>query len=159
MARSRHRWMLLPWVVTAFPLAACAKLVHYNPTVWKMRLPSPDGQWIATAETDQYGGFGTAYIATFVTLQRKGTPGHAEVIDSFDCNGPVPHTYVLDNVANRGGTIDLQIRWVTPTHLLITYRSNPSIVLQVVKFSGIDITTRHLSGKIDPQKRDTPISR
>ena len=156
MARSRRNWMLFPWVVTALPLAACT---HYNPTVWKMRLPSPDGQWIATAETDQYGGFGTAYIATFVTLQRKGAPDHAEVIDSVACNAPVPHTYELGNVANQGGTIDLQMRWVAPTHLMITYRSNPSIVLQVVKFSGIDITTRHLSGKIDLQQRATPISR
>ena len=58
------------------PLVGC----RYDPTVWKLDLRSPDGAWLASARTDQYGGFGTASIDTVVTLKKldgtvnKGKP-------------------------------------------------------------------------------------
>ncbi|MDQ2971498.1 MAG: hypothetical protein M3R20_00715, partial [Pseudomonadota bacterium] len=37
-------------------------------TVWKAVLRSPNGKWLASAETTQTGGFGSADICTVVYL-------------------------------------------------------------------------------------------
>lgn len=112
------------------------------PVVWRADLPSPDGVWLASAETTQNGGFGSAHIDTLVYLNQRGTHQAATEVLGFSCAGPVPHPYVLDNVANRGGTIDLRMEWLSPSHLRITYRGNPDLELQVVKFAGVEITVQ-----------------
>jgi len=123
-------------------LAACKPTLD-DLTVWKTQLTSPDGQWIASARTIQNGGFGSGDISTVVYLNRKDDANSPQEIVDFD-GGSVAHTYVLDNVANRGGGIDLVMRWAAPTHLMVTYRSSPTIYFQVVKFQNIEITTLHL---------------
>jgi hypothetical protein len=65
----------------------------------------------------------------------------------FSCQGPVPRPYVLDNVANAGGTIDLRLKWVSATHLEVTYSGRPDIYLQVGKYQGVEITLRNLTGR------------
>jgi hypothetical protein len=57
----------------------------------------------------------------------------------------VPRAYTLDNTANVGGTIDLKMQWITPTHLDVTYRGHPDVYLQTVKLWGADISLRNLS--------------
>jgi hypothetical protein len=113
--------------------------------VWKTEVPSPDGQWVASADTVQNGGFGSASIDTGVYLKRTGDSRPQMEVLGFNCQGPVPHPYVLDNAANRGGTINLAMRWITPTHLHVTYQGHPDIGLQVVKYAGIEITLQDLS--------------
>jgi hypothetical protein len=114
-------------------------------TVWKAELGSPDGLWIASARTIQNGGFGSAHIDTTVEL----TPGNAsqppkEVL-AFTCLGPVPRPYVLDNTANAGGTIDLTMKWVGPSHLEVTFDGHPDLYYQVAQYDGIDITLQDRS--------------
>jgi hypothetical protein len=109
--------------------------------VWTAEAPSPDGKWLASADTLQNGGFGSADIYTTVHLTpARGTPAPIDVI-GIDSQGPMPHPYVLDNAANKGGSIDLTMTWVTPTQLRITYADQPCTVvnLQVVKYAGIDV--------------------
>jgi hypothetical protein len=62
----------------------------------------------------------------------------------FDCPGPAPHPYVLDS-ANAGGTIDLRMKWLDPSHLEVTYNGKAEVNLQVVKFAGVIISLRDLS--------------
>jgi hypothetical protein len=123
-------------------LTACKPTLD-DLTVWKTQLASPDGQWIASARTIQNGGFGSGDISTVVYLHRNGDTRPPQEIVEFD-GGAVAHSYVLDNVANRGGGISLALQWVTPTKLVVTYKSNPRIDLQVVKFQDVKITTLHL---------------
>ncbi len=67
---------------------------------------------------------------------------------AFDCHGPVPRPYVLDNVANAGGTINLTMKWVTPSHMDVAYNGRAGdLDFQVVKIAGIDISVQDLSSE------------
>lgn len=107
-------------------------------------MPSPDGQYIAIASTVQNGGFGSASIDTVISLQQANIPKTRTIVLAFDCNGPVPHPYTLDNVANAGGTIGLSMKWTTPSHLEVTYHGDPTVDFQAVRYQGIDISLRKL---------------
>jgi hypothetical protein len=117
-------------------LAGC----HYDPTVWKKDFRSPDGAWIAKARTDQWGGFGSAYVATTVSLVRVDqTYNKGEPFDilGYPGGGQIPKTYVLsEDNADR----DLQLQWLTPTHLVITHLSSVEPTLEVIRFGNVDVT-------------------
>jgi len=114
-------------------------------TVWKAEVRSPDGVWIASARTIQNGGFGTASIDTTVYLKSTKDSSPPREVLAFSCKGPVPRPYVLDNTANAGGTIDLTMKWLTPSQLEVTYGRRPNLYFQVAKMAGIDISVRDLS--------------
>jgi hypothetical protein len=114
-------------------------------TVWKTELRSPDGLWIASARTIQNGGFGSAHIATLVYLAPTNAPQPPTEVLAFSCLGPVPRPYVLDNAANAGGTIDLTMKWVTPSHLDVTFDQHPKLDFQAVTYDGITISVQDLS--------------
>jgi hypothetical protein len=121
-------------------------------TVWKAEVRSPDGLWIASARTIQNGGFGSARIDTIVYLQRANASQPPTEVLGFDCEGPVPRPYTLDNKANAGGTIDLKMGWVAPSHLEVTYDGQASLDLQVAKYQDIDISLRDLSREATKSK-------
>ena len=118
-------------------------------TVWKDSIPSPDGSYVATVDTIQNGGFGSASIETNVYLAQAGRPVQTTIIIGLSCDGPIPRPYVLDNVANKGGSVNLTVKWATPTHLLVTYRGHAEIGFQAVKFGKIEITLQDLEGKAE----------
>jgi len=122
-------------------LGACGQ---NGPTIWKVEARFPDGLWTASARTIQNGGFGTASIDTVVYLKRTKVSEPPMQVLGFSCKGPAPRPYRLDD-ANAGGTINLQMKWVTPSHLEVTYDGNAGLYFQVVKFAGIDISVRDLS--------------
>jgi len=107
--------------------------------VWKETIPSPDGAYTAIAETIQNGGFGSADIGTIVELEQTNIPKTNSKVIAFDCQGPVLRPYMLDNVANKGGTIDLSVKWISPKELLVTYSGNPIIDFQAIKYQIITI--------------------
>lgn len=39
----------------------------------------------------------------------------------------------------------VDMNWLTPTHLELTYKGNQTVVFQAVKWADIDITVRSLS--------------
>lgn len=121
----------------------------YNNLVWKEMVPSPDGAYIATASTSQSGGFGSAFIATEVELEQAHIPETQTTVITFDCEGPVPRPYTLDNVANKGGTINLSLEWISPTELLVTYSGNPIINFQAIKYQAITIKLERLQTSLD----------
>lgn len=102
--------------------------------VWKATFPAPDGQNIATAGTVQNGGFGTASIETSVYLAPEGHSDQPTQVIGLSCNGPMRRPYTLDNVANAGGSVDLQVHWVGPTRLVVTYRGEATVDFQAIKF-------------------------
>lgn len=114
------------------------------PTIWMAEVRSPDGLWIASARTIQNGGFGSAHIDTIVYLKQSNVSQPPREVLRFSCLGPAPRPYVLDN-ANAGGTIDLTMKWVTPSHLDVTYDRHPDLYFQVVKYGGINISVQDLS--------------
>jgi hypothetical protein len=116
-------------------------------TVWKAQVASPDGSLLASADTVQNGGFGAAGVDTSVYLSGAGNSSPPVPVLGFSCDGPVPRPYKLDNIANKGGTIDLTMKWITSSHLHVTYRGQPDLYLQTVRSGGIDITLQHLADK------------
>ncbi len=114
--------------------------------VWKAQSPSPDGLWIASADTVQNGGFGSADIYTTVHLKRVGDTSAPVDILGIDSQGPIPHPYVLDNVANKGGSIGLTMEWETPTHLRVTYvdRACTLVNLHMTKYAEVDISLQSM---------------
>jgi hypothetical protein len=117
-----------------------------TPTIWKAEARSPDGLWIASVQTLQNGGFGTASLDTVVYLKQNNRSEPPVPVLGLSCRGPAPRPYVLDQ-ANAGGTINLTMKWLTPSHLEVTYDSHPDLYLQVLKFGGIDISARDLSSE------------
>lgn len=116
------------------------------PTVWKAEVRSPDGLWIASAQTIQNGGFASAHIDTMVFLKWTRNSDSPQEVLGFSCLGPVPRPYVLDTAANAGGTIDLTMKWLSSSHLEVTYDKHPDLYFQVIKIAGVDVSVRDLSG-------------
>jgi hypothetical protein len=103
-------------------------------TTWSAEALSPDGQWLAIARTQQWGGPGTAYDATTVSLKQVNA-------------APKDPTQVL-LFSHQYSTMSLKMDWITPTHLQVTYASSSrpgdhvSLDFQVAKMNGIDISAR-----------------
>ena len=121
-------------------IGACLLWVGCNDgrTTWYEEVRSPDGQWLAMARSQQWGGFGTAYDATTVYLRRL--------------KGSLPPTEVLA-FSHEYGTMNLKMEWVTPTHLEVRYGPSEragdrvGISFQAVKLSNVEISLRDLSNQ------------
>jgi len=99
-------------------------------TIWSTEVLSPDGQWHAIASTDEYGGPGTAGLQTTVSLRpSKGSQTPIQIL-LFTQNEK---------------SIDLQMKWLSPSHLEVTYKRHPSLDFQAIKCAGIDISVQDLS--------------
>jgi hypothetical protein len=116
-------------------LAGCEDVA----TIWSAEARSPDGKWLASAYTEQHGGPGTAGVETIVYLKRTDVSKPADAIMSFFHDPSLP--------SQSGETIHLTMKWVTPSHLEVTYDGHADIGLQVVKYGGIEISVRDLSAK------------
>jgi len=105
--------------------------------IWTAEAPSPDGQWLASARTEQHGGPGTAGVETIVYLKKISASKPPEAVLSFF------HDPYL--ASQSGATINLTIKWATPTHLEVTYNGYAQPSLQIVKYGGVDVSVRDLS--------------
>lgn len=103
---------------------------------WSAEARSPDGQWLASARSQQWGGPGTAYDATTVYLKP---------IDDSQ-----PATQVL-TFSHQYATMKLKMVWLNPKHLDVTYGpsdrpgDNVKLDFRVAQHSGIEISVRDLS--------------
>jgi len=106
-------------------------------TIWSAEATSPDGSWLATARTDQYGGPGTAAVLTTVYLKwAKGAQRPIQILGfSF-------------HSAYASRTARVQMKWLTPSHLEVAYNGNDAnLDFQVVKCGGVDISVRDVSSE------------
>lgn len=123
-------------------VAALAMLSSCNrePTVWKKDALAPGGAWIATAQTRQWGGFGTDWVETTVSVKKlDGTVNHGKPFDvfSYPGGGKIAKAYVL---SDENADTDLQLNWLSPTVLQISHRSDINPTLVVVRFADIGIS-------------------
>jgi hypothetical protein len=109
-------------------------------TVWTLEVPSPDGKWVAIADTVQNGGFGSAYIATSVYLRRTRSSREATTMLELSCQGQIPHPYALDNSANAGGSVHLAVQWLDSSHLHVTYDSHPEVLFHALTLGEVHIS-------------------
>lgn len=137
-----------PWVMnsTVRRLAISTVLLggflgcHNDPTVWIKDVRSPNGAWIATARTRQWGGFGSAWVETSVSIQKVDkTVNSGKPFDvlSYPGGGAGGPAYVL---SDANADHDLQVIWLSPTHLQIAHKSAINPDLEVIRFSDVDIS-------------------
>jgi len=144
------------------PVVLCALVLGCGTrddlVVWKAQTQSPDGLWLAKADTVQNGGFGSAEIHTTVSLERGNAKAGPREVLVVECNGPMPHPYALDNDANRGGCIGLTMTWPNPRHLRLTYetREGTYVVFQAVRVGDVDITVEPVVG--GPLPKSSPLA-
>ena len=127
-------------LVVAFIFLASVSGCRHDPTVWRKEFRSPDGAWIATARTEQQGGFGSAWVETIVSIRKAdGTVNRGKSFDvfSFPGGGRIPKTYVL---SDENLDPDLRVRWVSPTQLQISHLSAVDPGLKVVRFADVDVS-------------------
>ena len=135
---------LLGALALAAATSACAG--KDDLTVWKTEVASPDQRWVATADTVQNGGFGSAHITTSVYLHKVGDSRPPATILALSCQGPIPHPYALDNVANAGGSVHLSLKWLDPVHLHVGYDAHPTVVFRAAQFQDVTVSVVELSG-------------
>jgi hypothetical protein len=116
-------------------------------TIWREELRSPDGQWLASADAVQNGGFGSALIQTQVYLEKTNGSNPRKAVLGFSCEGPAARPYTQDNVANKGGTIDLGMKWLSPSHLEVTYNGRANVNLQLTDYDGIEVSLKVTSSE------------
>jgi hypothetical protein len=58
-------------------------------------------------------------------------------IFSYPGGGRIPKTYVL---SSENADADLQVTWLTPTHLQIGHKSPVEPDLAVIRFANVDVT-------------------
>ena len=127
-ARRWRAFLISTFVLTfAFSwIAGCGD----SQRIWSAESRSPDGLWIASAYTNQYGGPGNAGVETVVNLKSS---------NKFQ------KTIQILGAANSGGDINLKMNWLGPQHLEFAYTGDAGIYFQVAKCYGIDITVRNSS--------------
>lgn len=102
--------------------------------LWAANVKSPDGKWVAKAQTVAQSGFGTGYIGTKVYLNwTEGSQPDVQILG-------LSYEYEIPR-----GITNVDMKWITPEHLDITYKGNASVVFQAIKCGGIDISIRDTS--------------
>jgi hypothetical protein len=98
---------------------------------WSAETPSPDGSWLALAQSQQWSGPGNAYDATTVYLKQASGP-RIEVLE----------------FSNQAPVMNLKMQWVSPRHLQVTYGENAvqdhvDVDFQAVKCGDVEISLQH----------------
>lgn len=116
----------LPMMFLAFSLISGCR---DSATIWSTESIAPDGQWKAVARTEQYGGMGAAGVQASVILQRNQGPDSPIKILSFSNESAYPQ-----------GVANLELKWLTPSHLDVGYGKGASVQFQAIKCAGIEIS-------------------
>ncbi len=98
---------------------------------WSEDLRSLYGKHVARGRSDIYGGFGTDAVQTTVDL--NWTTGS---------QSPVNILVLPDAPENVGAGSVLEMRSLTPTQLLLTYKGSETPLFEAVKCYGVDIVLR-----------------
>ncbi|TAL74803.1 MAG: hypothetical protein EPN56_09905 [Rhodanobacter sp.] len=119
---------------TLFPLiASCLALVGCGSDqaiVWATKAASPNGQLVASAETTQVAGPGTAWVGTSVYLEQARV-AHPLLVLSFANESAYPP-----------GVTAVNLHWLSNSKLDVTYKSGAAIEFQAIKALGVTITIK-----------------
>src|SRR5437867_9774179 len=92
---------------------------------WSAEARSPDGKMIATASTFEQSGFGTGWVQTTVYLNWTAGSQPKMLILAFSKGPSAP------------GGMSVEMKWLSPTHLELTYKGKRPLDFQAVKCAGI----------------------
>lgn len=106
---------------------------HDQAVIWSTSAVSPNGQLIASADTTQWGGLGTAYVATGVYLKQSKSSQHPLTILSF-----------INESAYPAGVTEVKLSWLSDSQLDVTYKPGATIDFQAIKALGVNITVHKI---------------
>ena len=101
--------------------------------IWSSESQSPDKHFVASARTEQYGGLGTAAVITTVYLSQSG-------------HSPIEILSLSNESAYPSGITAVNMTWIAPSHLSITYKGHATIEFQAVKCAGVEISVEKKEG-------------
>jgi len=131
---------LVPKATLLITVAVCAIFSgckgEGSETIWSAEVRSPDGSRVASARTVANSGFGTGYIWTAVYL--NSTTGSQL---------PTAILRLSDTFETPPDEISVEMKWLTPTHLELTYKGHRTLDFQAAKCVGVDISVRDLSSE------------
>jgi hypothetical protein len=132
-------------VISLIIIGVCVFVIGCGPdTIWSAEALSPDGARLASARTVATSGFGTGYIWTAVYLKwAKGSQAPIEILG------------LTDEFETPYDEKSVQMKWLTPTHLEVTYKSkgHRTLDFQAIKWADVDISVRDLSNKTDTSQK------
>ncbi len=95
---------------------------------------SPDGKWLAIGETLENAGFGSGAIWSEISLKRVGSQNDDDAVQVL-------------GVEQACRSIGLTLRWLSSTHLLVTYNNADVTFRRKEVGDAIIITVRDLKSK------------
>jgi hypothetical protein len=111
-------------------------------TIWSAECPSPDASILASARTIANSGFATGYTATYVFL---GGANHKQE--------PTEILELTDEFDTPSDEISIEMRWLTPTHLELTYKGHRTLDFQAISWADVDISVRDFSTKTEKSRK------
>jgi hypothetical protein len=124
-----RRTVLLTVIAASLYMSCCRD----SALIWSAESRSPDGRLLASAQTDQFSGPGTAHVGTTVFLKQIG-----------GSRPPVEILEFSNDSAYPPGVTSVRMNWTTASHLEVMYQSGATLDFQAVKCFGIDISVRDL---------------
>jgi hypothetical protein len=111
---------------------------------WSTESRSPDEKMIATAEAFTNSGFvAPGPPTTLVYLKRTAGSQKAKLVFAFSEGPP--------------DSMQVNVKWLTPTHLELTYEGQHTIDFQAVKYAGVDISVRNARVESPASRYNSPI--
>lgn len=129
-SNSMFKGRLVCWLMLALSCALLSGCEEKPSVIWASRVKSPDGVWVAEAETKQWGGPGNSYVATTVAL--KWIPKSRRP--------PIEVLELANESAYPIGVTGVVMKWVTNSHLDVTYGAGARVDFQAIKAAGLNIT-------------------
>jgi hypothetical protein len=107
-------------------------------SIWSAESRSPDGRVLAKASAAATNGGLSILSSTDTKVYLKWATGSRT------------DTSVLELADASDAPVDTQVEmnWLTPSHLELTFKGNQTIVFQAIKWFGIDISVRDVSSKV-----------
>ncbi len=128
-------WSFMLILLLTFGACLLMSACGSSQTLWSAESRSPDGKVIANAST-VVTGKGLSIVSNTITdvylKSAHGSRGKTLVLELADATDDPVNTRV-------------EMNWLTPTHLELTFKGNQSVTFQAVKWGGIEISVRDLS--------------
>jgi hypothetical protein len=132
------------WRLNVSPLLTLAICVFMSGCwgsrdIWFAESRSPDGKVLAKARAVATNGGLSIQSITHTEVYLKWTTGSstdAMVLGLADASDAPVDT-------------QLEMNWLTPSHLVLTFRGNQTVVFQAIRWFGIDISLHDLSKTTD----------
>lgn len=107
--------------------------------IWFAESRSPDGKVLAKARAEATNGGLSIQSISETKVYLKWAAGSSK------------DTSVLELADASDAAVDTQVemKWLTPTHLELTFRGNQTVVFQAIKWFDIDISLHDLSKTTD----------